>query len=318
MDLLSDLELNTSFSSFTLGDLPPIMDLAAVDEHDSSSSLYSPTSEHASMEDSAPATSERESSVESAPPTAPRRGGRRKKSKREDDDDFVIEDDDEDVEEERPATLNTKKNQSRKRRLMDQAPESVVLSRDVLLTISSSEYEELVAAVTEQRPLSESEKKEVRRQKRLIKNRESAAQSRSRKKRALETLEEENSKLRSELEVAQKRWAVTEAVLEQAPHLWDQIKTRLQTPLLGGSKASPATGMGLMLVLLLSVALWINVPGLALSSMRGPMPGADLPPQSTANLRQLMSVDNNSHILEMECAQDANQHHESLTQCTQT
>merc|ERR1711991_660202 len=128
-------------------------------------------------------------------------------------------------EEERPATLNTKKNQSRKRRLMDQAPESVVLSRDVLLTISSSEYEELVAAVTEQRPLSESEKKEVRRQKRLIKNRESAAQSRSRKKRALETLEEENSKLRSELEVAQKRWAVTEAVLEQAPHLWDQIKT---------------------------------------------------------------------------------------------
>ncbi len=73
----------------------------------------------------------------------------------------------------------------------------MVLSRERLLTISSIEYEAFLAGIT--RSLTSEETAEVRRQRRLIKNRESAALSRNRKKQAMEVLEEENAALRREL-----------------------------------------------------------------------------------------------------------------------
>jgi len=66
---------------------------------------------------------------------------------------------------------------------------TVTLSRDDLLRFSSEQFEDFVSQVTDMRELTQSEKNEVKRQRRLIKNRESAQASRQRKKSRVDELE---------------------------------------------------------------------------------------------------------------------------------
>jgi hypothetical protein len=67
--------------------------------------------------------------------------------------------------------------------------ESISLSREELLSFSSEQFEDFVMQITAVRDLSQSEKNEIKRQRRLIKNRESAQASRQRKKSHIDELE---------------------------------------------------------------------------------------------------------------------------------
>ena len=193
--------------------------------------------------------------------------------------------DDEDSE---PALASTKKQRrrgsngkdaasgaapSRKRKTTLLDSDSITLSRDVLLTISSEEFDEHIANISSARKLSEAEHKEIRRQKRLIKNRESAALSRNRKKQALESLEAENAKLREELSLMKK-------FLQQTNQLGAFAST-MASPL-GAARGSAA---GVLLVLVLSFGLFVNMAALRPVRAGG---SSDLAPQP--NLRQLFSL----------------------------
>jgi hypothetical protein len=195
----------------------------------------------------------------------------------EDDDDFIIEE-----EETRSRSSKRKKpTASRKRKVIDDSCDSVTLSREALLNTSSEDFDDLVSAIQARRSLTEAEKKEVRRQKRLIKNRESAATSRNRKKQALENLAEENKKLKDELEYQNSRWAAVEAMLQRTGQL-KSFLSEFGAPIGHNKKTA---GMGMMFIVLLSFGLFMNLPFFAVSS------GSHnaLPTQSQANLRRLMS-----------------------------
>jgi len=74
----------------------------------------------------------------------------------------------------------------------------IILSKEELLNLSSSLHEELLARVRNHRDLSTVEKQSVKRQRRLIKNRESAQASRQRKKTYVEELEKQVADLTNE------------------------------------------------------------------------------------------------------------------------
>jgi len=79
--------------------------------------------------------------------------------------------------------------------LVPTAASSVSLTKDQLLSFSSEDLDQFVENITKTRQLTATERREVNRQKRLIKNRESAQQSRKRKKTLIDTLEGEVSEL---------------------------------------------------------------------------------------------------------------------------
>jgi hypothetical protein len=76
--------------------------------------------------------------------------------------------------------------------------DSITLTREELLSFTSDQFEQFVSQVTEVRELSQSEKNELKRQRRLIKNRESAQASRQRKKSHIDDLERRVKDLASE------------------------------------------------------------------------------------------------------------------------
>jgi len=67
---------------------------------------------------------------------------------------------------------------------------AVTLTRDQLLSFTSKDLDDFERAIVSKRPLIPAERKEMKRQRRLIKNRESAQQSRRRKKDRADELEQ--------------------------------------------------------------------------------------------------------------------------------
>merc|ERR1711991_373084 len=114
-----------------------------------------------------------------------KRTTRSKKKKNNNDDDFEFEpnavsseemtpDADDDFSHDKKTDRVTTTKRTRKRKGKSASTDlndygnSVVLSREHLLTISSSEYDSLVQKVSREKSLTDEELKEVRRQKRLI------------------------------------------------------------------------------------------------------------------------------------------------------
>lgn len=75
----------------------------------------------------------------------------------------------------------------------------VFLKRDVLLRISSAQLNARVAWIRQHHPLSQAEAHEVTRQRRLVTNREAARRARRLHKEYVETLQQENARLRQQL-----------------------------------------------------------------------------------------------------------------------
>eukprot|EP01127_Copromyxa_protea_P023451 TRINITY_DN8773_c0_g1_i2.p1 TRINITY_DN8773_c0_g1~~TRINITY_DN8773_c0_g1_i2.p1 ORF type:complete len:413 (-),score=73.31 TRINITY_DN8773_c0_g1_i2:39-1217(-) len=75
---------------------------------------------------------------------------------------------------------------------------SAILPRDVLLKISSKEYEDTIKNIEKQRPLTQSEQQEVQRQRKKVRNREYAQNCRSKKKQLLESCQDANDRLTQE------------------------------------------------------------------------------------------------------------------------
>lgn len=96
------------------------------------------------------------------------------------------------------------------------------VSRDELLRFSSDDLEDYVKTIQATRALTTSETKEIKRQRRLIKNRESAQQSRKRKKDKVGDLEAQvaelaavNNKQKSKLEEIQAEHVILQAEVKQ-------------------------------------------------------------------------------------------------------
>jgi hypothetical protein len=95
--------------------------------------------------------------------------------------------------------LQTSKKRRRNQK-SDQVNSEVLLPRDALLKLTSEEMENYVQRLKATRVLSTEEEKELKRQRRLIKNREYAKQSRKKKKTQLKDLEGQISKLTAQNE----------------------------------------------------------------------------------------------------------------------
>lgn len=93
------------------------------------------------------------------------------------------------------------RNKKRTRRIRkDDKPvlTAVTLPRDKLLELSSDDLEDYVSKILAVRPLSQEEEKDIKRQRRLIKNRESAQMSRERKKHMVDDMRDKVSALQNE------------------------------------------------------------------------------------------------------------------------
>lgn len=86
----------------------------------------------------------------------------------------------------------------------------LILSREELLTLTSSQYEDVIAQVRSVRELTAAEKRDVKRQRRLIKNRESAQASRQRKKNYVEELEKRLTDLSNENTLLRQNSVITQ------------------------------------------------------------------------------------------------------------
>jgi len=101
--------------------------------------------------------------------------------------------------EKRPRPARARRPKKRRRTALKKGAEDAnEVSELDLLHLSLTEYEELVTSITSGRDLSPNEKQQFTRQRRLIKNRESAQASRQRKKSYIEDLERKVNELVNE------------------------------------------------------------------------------------------------------------------------
>jgi len=112
---------------------------------------------------------------------------------------------------------------------------SVCLSRKQLLEFSCEEHEQHVKDIRAFRHLTEEEEVVFREQRRLIKNREAASNSRARKKTQIETLSEEIIKLKQEQEAMEK-----DIERRTVENLWIKNEVQYLTTLVQQSKALSA------------------------------------------------------------------------------
>jgi hypothetical protein len=99
------------------------------------------------------------------------------------------------------ASLNEKETfEPNKKRKVNEDIGSVFVSAEKLLVMSSAELEQRVEQLSCLRPLTPTELKEVKRQMRLVKNREYAQSSRIKKKQHVEKLQEENAVLQERVQ----------------------------------------------------------------------------------------------------------------------
>eukprot|EP01103_Thecamoeba_quadrilineata_P016455 TRINITY_DN5507_c0_g1_i1.p1 TRINITY_DN5507_c0_g1~~TRINITY_DN5507_c0_g1_i1.p1 ORF type:complete len:489 (-),score=140.68 TRINITY_DN5507_c0_g1_i1:10-1476(-) len=91
-----------------------------------------------------------------------------------------------------------KRPRKRKKDKSNFQPTPVTLPREKLLTLSSKDLEEYAANLAAIRPLTPEEEKDIKRQRRLIKNRESAQASRCRRKSHMDELEQHINDLNSD------------------------------------------------------------------------------------------------------------------------
>jgi len=129
--------------------------------------------------------------------------------------------------------------------------EGQMLSREHLLALSSQTFEDYIRKLQSIRDITTEEKKEIKRQRRLIKNRESAQASRQRKKSYLDKLEQKvaaissvNAQLREQLNAMQ---TANRTLNNENKSLKDQV-ARLQTALQKTSIASNLIESGTKLV----------------------------------------------------------------------
>eukprot|EP01128_Nolandella_sp_AFSM9_P004995 TRINITY_DN2357_c0_g2_i1.p1 TRINITY_DN2357_c0_g2~~TRINITY_DN2357_c0_g2_i1.p1 ORF type:complete len:185 (-),score=56.11 TRINITY_DN2357_c0_g2_i1:42-575(-) len=99
------------------------------------------------------------------------------------------------------------KKRKRSPQVVDPALAFVFLSREELLCLSSKQLQARVASLQQQRKFTAAEQKELKRQRRLVKNREYAQTSRLKKKSAIETYQVALSHLPPLLIVLQCSWS---------------------------------------------------------------------------------------------------------------
>lgn len=186
---------------------------------------------------------------------------------------------------------------------------AVSLTRDQLLSFSSEDFEAFIAKVTSQRPLTAIEEKEVKRQRRLIKNRESAHASRQRRREYMEELEAQinelkderdslradNCRLREQNAQLREQVAMLEKQVQQQSTLRDlwHSMTSLRKTTLASSAGAKAAGVCLLIVLF-SFGLFLNTTGGGL-----PSPGrlSPLLPQYPKTEAQPRLVEEPAHSL---------------------
>jgi len=150
----------------------------------------------------------------------------------------------------------------------------VAISRDELLKFSSDDLEAYVKALSATRPLTPAENKEIKRQRRLIKNRESAQQSRKRKKDKVGDLELQVSQLEA---INEERKAKLDEV--QADHV---ILRAEVSQLVSVIKDSPALSS-----LLLNMTSWMVMYTLAQAINTQGVQQTLIPPVLQQKMQQL-------------------------------
>eukprot|EP00005_Dracoamoeba_jomungandri_P003804 CAMPEP_0174260904 /NCGR_PEP_ID=MMETSP0439-20130205/10949_1 /TAXON_ID=0 /ORGANISM="Stereomyxa ramosa, Strain Chinc5" /LENGTH=560 /DNA_ID=CAMNT_0015345279 /DNA_START=60 /DNA_END=1742 /DNA_ORIENTATION=+ len=176
-------------------------------------------------------------------------------------------------EEEKPKTTRKRK---RRRKVEPHVPTAVTLPRAQLLKISSKELEDMAERIRETRNLTVEEEKDLRRQRRLIKNRESAQLSRQRRKEHIDELEntvkmmgEENAALKAQVaqltqENSTLKTQLHTVLRESPPSFSDRLKNLISVGLDNhknttlASKASSAAKATYLLIIILSFGLFFN------------------------------------------------------------
>jgi cell division protein FtsB len=174
----------------------------------------------------------------------------------------------------------------------------VKLSRTDLLRVSSAEFEHFVSEANLRSELSGTELREVKRQRRLVKNRESALASRNRRKAELQELRDQVDSLEDQKHELNARVAELEnentqlkAEVFQLHQLLSQARTGVGnlvsalTSVGGRARHNPAAGVALM-VMLFSFGLFFQDPSAYL--LGGSLsPGAPLMPLADGALHPL-------------------------------